>query len=214
MRSTTWIILALTACAPSAQPPARPGSRGLRADEHLDEAHRHARRAEELSRWPETRPDGSGSFDHPGSGLWYRRWDLAQEEARMAATHRGAAAGLHAVYEEACGQTPLGEVARSPLQRYGVGGTNTGDGVVVFLRPDAGTPDALLKAIRCHRAWMMLGERGMEECPLDLAGIHVIAHGDPSGISIEITVSDSRLVPELQRRTAKDLEQAATPPPR
>jgi hypothetical protein len=49
----------------------------------------------------------------------------------------------------------------------------------------------------------------MEECPLDLAGIHIIAHGDPSGISIEITASDPKLVPELQRRAAKDLEYAA-----
>jgi hypothetical protein len=79
----------------------------------------------------------------------------------------------------------------------------------LFLEPGAGRPEALLRAIRCHRAWMMLGERGMEDCPLDLAGIQVVAHGDPGGISVEITVRDPRLVPELQRRAAKDLEAAA-----
>jgi hypothetical protein len=87
---------------------------------------------------------------------------------------------------------------------------NLEDGVRVFLHPDAGQPEALLRALRCHRAWMMLGDRGMEDCPLDLAGIHVVAQGDPTGISVDITVHDPNLVPELQRRAAKDLEMAAT----
>jgi len=209
MRLPALTAIVLAACGSTQAPTARPGSRGLHADEHLDEAHRHAQRAEELSRWPDTRPGGPGSFDDSRTGLWYRRWDTAGEEARMAASHHSSAAALHAAYEEACGTTPLGEIAVSPLQRHGVGGTNTADGVLVFLGPDAGPPDELLKAIRCHRAWMMLGERGMEECPLDLAGLRVIAHGDPSGISIELAVSDPKLVPELQRRAAADLEQAA-----
>jgi hypothetical protein len=55
---------------------------------------------------------------------------------------------------------------------------------------------------------MMLGDRGMEDCPLDLPRIHVVAHGDPAGTSVDITVDDPALVPELQRRAAKDLETA------
>jgi hypothetical protein len=202
--------IAIAACTPAAPPAARPGARGPRADEHLDAAREHDRRAHELARWPETRPSGSGTFDDPRAGLWYRRVDTVQEEKQAAASHCSSAADIHARYQEACGDAPLSEVSVSPLQRHALGGTNVEDGVIVFLRPDAGTPEALLRAIRCHRAWMMLGERGMEDCPLDLEGIRVVAHGDPTGISVEITVADPALVPELQRRAAKDLEMTAS----
>jgi hypothetical protein len=208
LRALTAIALAACGATPPPRAPS-PGSRGLRADQHLDAAREHERRAQELARWPETRTGGAGAFDDPRGGLWYRRWDTSEDEARLAASHHSAAAELQARYEEACGETPADRVSVSPLQRHGVGGTNQPDGVLIFLRPDAGRPDALLEEIRCHRAWMMLGEAGMEDCPLDLAGIRVVAHGDPNGISVEITVSDPRLVPELQRRAARDLESAA-----
>jgi hypothetical protein len=210
MKVRILTALALAACSTTTPPPRQPspGSRGLRADQHLDAAQAHERRAQELARWPETRPGGAGAFDDPRAGLWYRRIDTAEEQARAAAGHRGAAADLHTEYDAACGEAPAEQVSLSPLQRHGVGGTNVPGGVVVFLRPDAGRPDALLQQIRCHRAWMMLGESGMEDCPLDLAGIRVVAHGDPAGISVEITVDDPKLVPELQRRAARDLEAA------
>jgi len=210
MKVHALTALAVAACstAPAPRPPS-PGSRGLRADQHLDAAREHERRAQELARWPEARPDGIGAFDDSRGGLWYRRWDTAQDEARMAAGHRDAAADLHARYEEACGEAPLDRVSVSPLQRHGIGGTNQAGGVLVYLRPEAGRADELLKEIRCHRAWMMLGESGMADCPLDLDGIRVVAHGDPRGISVEITVRDPALVPELQRRAARDLEAAA-----
>lgn len=219
IRASTALALALApalvACSSAPPPrPASPGSRGLHADQHLDAAQEHERRAQELARWPETRPDGAGAFDAPQGGLWYRRWDTVADEQRLAEGHRSAAADLHAQYEEACGAEPADKVSVSPLQRYGVGGTNIPDGVVIFLRPEAGRSDALLQEIRCHRAWMMLADSGMSDCPLDLAGIEVVAHGDPSGISVQITVKDPRLIPELQRRAAKDLETASHPHPR
>lgn len=204
------LALALAACSSAPPPrPAAPGSRGMRADQHLDAAREHERRAQELSRWPETRPDGVGAFDAPQGGLWYRRWDTAHDEERLATAHRSAAADLQAEYEEACGSTPAETVSVSPLQRFGIGGTNLPDGVLIFLRPEAGRPDELLGAIRCHRAWMMLAESGMSDCPLDLEGIQIVAHGDASGASVQITVKDPRLVPELQRRAARDLEVTA-----
>jgi hypothetical protein len=213
MRTGAWIAIALSACgtAPPARHPPAPGSRGLRADQHLDAARDHQRRAVELTRWPEMRSAEAGSFDDPRGGLWYRRWDTTKEESRLATSHRSEAAGLQAEFDEACANTPTDRVAISPLRQFGVGGMNEDNGVLVFLRPEAGPADALLKQIRCHRAWMMLGESGMGDCPLDLAGIHVVAHGDPSGISVEITVDDPKLVPELQRRAAHDLEAAAQP---
>ena len=98
MKVRILTAIALAACSTTTPPPRQPspGSRGLRADQHLDAAQAHERRAQELARWPETRPGGAGAFDDPRGGLWYRRIDTAEEQARAAAGHRGAAADLHA----------------------------------------------------------------------------------------------------------------------
>ncbi len=208
MRSLSAVIL-LAACssATTATPaPERPGSRGLHADEHLDAAREHDRRAKELARWPESR--ATAQFDAPGTSLWYRAWDSGAEHERLATTHRSAAAHQQAGYEEAC-RDRTREASISPLQRYGLGGTPTADGVMIFLSPLAGPPERLLADLQCHRAWMMLSSSGMDECPLDLDGVHVEAHGDTSGITVEIKVRDRKLVPELQRRASRDLEAAA-----
>lgn len=207
MRTSLFAIL-LVACTPATTtaPPPHAGSRGLRRDAHADAARDHARRASELARWPNARTSDVGRFDDPSTGLWYRAWDTAAAHERLAETHRSAAAGLQAEYDEACGSAGLSEVAVSPLQRYGVGGSPTADGVLVFLSPDAGTADQLVAAMRCHRAWMMMSEREMDDCPLDLAGIRLQVYGDASGVSVEIKLRDKALVPELQRRAARDLE--------
>jgi len=49
----------------------------------------------------------------------------------------------------------------------------------------------------------------MDDCPLDLPDIMLDARGDREGITVSIAVRDPKLVPELQRRTAHDLEAAA-----
>jgi hypothetical protein len=207
MRSSLWLVVVAACSTTAAPPPARPGSRGPRADEHLEAAVEHARRADELSRWPDARRSDTGRFDDPSTGLWYRNWDSAKGEARMSAIHRSEAARLQAEYEAACVDIPPELVQVSPLQRYGVGGTTTKDGVTIYMEPEAAPPaDRLLAEMRCHRAWMMLGGAGMDACPLDLAGIQVQAHGDQAGVSVEITIDDPALVPELQRRAAMDLE--------
>jgi len=79
----------------------------------------------------------------------------------------------------------------------------------VYLAPDAGPPDLLLAKMKCHRAAMMLAPGGMDDCPLDLPDITLDARGDTDGITVAIGVRDPRLVPELQRRAAHDLEAAA-----
>lgn len=204
------LLFALVACTPPApQRPAPKTSRGLHADEHLEAAREHARRANELASWPEARRNDVGRFDDPNTGLWYRAWDQAQEERRLAAIHEGQAAQLQVAYDEACANVDPGHIRVSPLQRYGTGGMPTGDGVVVFMGTEAGPPDRLLAEMRCHRAWMMLSEAGMEDCPLDLPNLQIQAHGDKTGISVEIRVQDRTLIPELQRRAARDLEMAA-----
>jgi hypothetical protein len=178
----------------------------MRADAHLEAARDHARRAKDLERWPAVRSGDVGRFDDPQAGIWYRAWDTSVEQARLAHAHESRAAALHASYEEACGQRQLAEVSVSPLQRFGIGGAPMADGVMVFLSADAGPPDELLASLRCHRAWMMLGESGMDACPLDLAGLEIRAYGDRHGVTVEIRPTDSRLVPELQRRAAAELE--------
>jgi len=204
-------LLAIASCATSTPAPARAPapSRGLHADEHLDAAREHARRAEELSRWPESRRNDTGQFNDPATGLWYRSLDRAEDHLRIAEVHRSEAAQIHAAYDEACANVARDSIQVSPLQRYGRGGMPTSDGVVVFLGTEAGPADRLLAELRCHRAWMMLSEAGMDACPLDLPGIHVQAHGDDTGISIELRVNDPKLVPELQRRAARELEVTA-----
>ena len=79
----------------------------------------------------------------------------------------------------------------------------------MYLSPDAGSPDRLLARMKCHRAAMMLAPSDMDDCPLDLPDIVLDARGDTEGITISIVARDPKLVPELQRRAAHDLEAAA-----
>jgi hypothetical protein len=188
----------------------KPGPRGLRADQHLGIASREGDRAEELTRWPDTRPrlDGTSVDTQLAAGTWFGMWDTAAEHRQLAQVHRSAAAQLQADYEQACREIPADVVSVSPLQRYAVGGSPTANGTVVLLSAEAGPPDHLLAALRCHRAWMMLGRTAMDDCPLDLPGLQVSARGDASGIELTMTVSDPSLVDELRRRAAHELEAA------
>lgn len=207
MYRSASLCLILTACATTSVNE-KAGPRGLRADQHLSAASREEEHAAQLARWPDTRPgaDGTTVDQQQAAGTWFGTWDTATEHRRLAQIHRSAAAALQAEYEQACEDTPPDLVSVSPLQRYGISGTRTDDGVLVLLSASAGPPDRLLAAMRCHRAWMMLGRTDMDDCPLDLPGIQVSARGDADGIELTISVPDRTLVPELQRRAAHDLE--------
>ena len=111
-------------------------------------------------------------------------------------------------YQQQCGSRPAEDVAVSPLQRFGLGGWPTSMGVIVYLSAAAGTPDQVLADLRCHRAFMMLGPAGMDDCALDLPGIAFDARGDREGITLSIVVKDPALVEELHRRAAHELEAA------
>jgi hypothetical protein len=208
MRTSLSLILLVAAC--SAPSPRRdPTSRGLRASEHLDEARDHSARSNELASWPDRRatqdPDGQLA-----AGRWSRSFDTTQVQAQAARAHRGEAAALQAEFDEACRDRAFVDMSMSPLQRYGKGGTPTSEGVRVFLSSYAGKPDALMAEIRCHRAWMMLAPPVMESCPLNLPGLRINAVGDANGVTVDISISNPDLVPELQRRTMLDLEGART----
>lgn len=142
-----------------------------------------------------------------GSGVvWNRSWDTHGEQEQRAKVHRSKAAALQAAYEEACGARPLAEVSISPLKRYASSGWNTSTGVVLYLVPEAGPAERLLADLKCHRAWMMLAPADMDDCPLDLPGLALDAHGEGDRITVSISVRDRKLVGELQRRAARELE--------
>jgi len=201
------LLCLVTACAASSVHE-RPGPRGLRADQHLAIADRENERANELTHWPDPRAAGPGAetADRSVAGNWYGSWDTSAEHQRLALAHRSAAAQLEDDYARSCGDSPAEAASVSPLQRFGMGGSPIPGGTLVLLSTEAGPPDRLLAALRCHRAWMMLGRSDMDDCPLDLAGLQVNARGDEHGIELTLTVSDPRLVDELRRRTAHDLE--------
>lgn len=194
------LVLALSSCATAPTPAAKPGPRGLHANEHLDVAKSHEDLATQATRWPDDSGPGGMSLH------WVRAWDTGAEHERIARIHRSKAAQLEAAYAEACGDRPISVVSVSPLQRYGISATNTATGVELLLSPQAGGPDRLLADMKCHRAWMMLAPANMEACPLDLPGLVVDAHDAGDTISVTLSVRDAQLVPDLQRRAAHDLE--------
>src|SRR3954468_2758417 len=103
--------LALCLVAACAGPTAseRPGPRGLRGDQHLSTASREENRAEQLTRWPDTRPgpDGTNLNQQLAAGSWLGTWDTAAEHRRVAQIHRSAAAQLQAEYAAACREMPM-----------------------------------------------------------------------------------------------------------
>ena len=205
MSLSSWLLVplvAITACG-GASSEGNAGPRGARASDHIAIADRESRRGDEIARWPDKRIETGPQFT---AGAWFGRWDTAAEHHRIAQFHRGEAAQLEAAYEEACGDASTQTVSVSPLQRYGIGADSAVGGTMVLLSPDAGPPDKLLAAMRCHRAWMMLGRSAMDDCPLDLPGIHVVARGDAAGIELTITIDNAALIPELRRRAAHEVE--------
>jgi hypothetical protein len=194
-------MIFLAACAATLEPGASPpGSRGLRASEHLAAA----RDEDALARADQSYPDEL-LVGEP----FHRTWEGPQEHARIAQIHRGEAEQLQAQYEDACGQRGASAAAASPIERYGIGGAPTANGVVIYLSADAGGPSEALSAMTCHRAWLMLAPVGATDDPLDLDGIHVNATGTPESVAVTISEPDRALVGELQRRAERELETGA-----
>jgi len=197
-------VALLVACAGAPRSQAKGGPRGLRASEHLDAAREH----DDIARHPAGFPGPQVAPDATALP-WLRSWDTSTEQDRLADIHRSEAARLQAEFEEACGSRSLEEIAISPLQRHATSGWRTSAGMILYLDPSAGSPDKLLADMKCHRAWMMLAPTRMDDCPLDVPGIVIDAHGDRDNITVSIAVRDPKLVGELQRRAEHDLESGA-----
>jgi hypothetical protein len=200
------LVLCIAACATIPVPRPKGGPRGLHADEHVAMAEHHDEQARDAAQGPTNGITFPNALPVP----WLASWDSAAEHERLAATHRSRAAALEAAYDEACGDRPHEEVSLSPIVRYATGGWNTSSGVILYLSTMAGPADRLLADLNCHRAWMMLQPaESMENCTLDLPGILLDARGDGEGITLSIAVRDPKLVDELHRRAAHDLESGA-----
>lgn len=200
---TAVALFALAACGPGTSTPPPRVARDMRANEHQDAARLHAARAAELARVSDALREQPKKWkDDPKTGLWFRSLD----EEQQADAHLEAAARLQADYQERCAGLSRDEITISPLQQFSTGGMAKPDGVIVFLAPAAGPADRLLRALRCHQAWMRLGEAQRDECPLELAGIDLVTYGDRTGISVEIAIQDPAQVGELQRRAQHVIE--------
>ncbi len=211
------LAVALTACA--THPPVKPsqqagGPRGLRASEHLDVAAQQQEVALQESTFPDMRNNGINT-GVPLAQPWYRSWGAGTDHDENAKYHRAKAGAIYAEYTAACGEKPSAEVAVSPFVRFGIGGWPTQSGAIVYLSPEAGTPDTVMAALVCHQAWMMLAPaENMDDCPLDLNGLSFDARGDSDGITVSLTIKDPKKIAELQRRVAHDLELAQKRAPR
>jgi hypothetical protein len=204
MRALAVVLVA--ACATTQAPPPPGGPRGLRATEHLQVARQHDELAQRRTVWP----DATSASPDTAGVPWFRSWDTSAEHRELAMAHRSEAERLRDEYERACGARDAAEIALSPLRRYGLGGWPTSSGVILYLDPKAGPPDRLLADLRCHRAWMLLAPApDMDMCPFDLPDIQLDARGDDDVITLSIVVHDPKLVEELHRRAAHELEQPA-----
>jgi len=186
--------LLIAACVSTSTGPSG-GPRGLRASEHIEEAHSH----DELARHRFAGNEEDG-------GPWVRHWDTASENEQAAAVHRSQAAALRAAYEQACRGRTAAQASISPFDRYAIGGTATAGTVVFYLDASAGPADRWVADIECHRAWMMLAPEDDEADPLDLPGLVIDAKGDRNGITVSIEARDPDVAGELHKRAAHLLE--------
>src|SRR6185436_4568565 len=103
----------------------------------------------------------------PASPLpWYRSWDADTERAKLARI--ADVDGLEAEYVDACGPGLPHRVTGSPLLRQRMASWNTSTGVVIYLSPQAGSPELVLSDLRCHLVGMMMAPFGVDDCPFDL----------------------------------------------
>lgn len=198
----TYAVLLLAACATSSRrDPVKPES--MTASEHLAQARAHS---EAAGKSPHEYPSAFGSSSYP----WYYFWDPSTDHRAIAEAHRDAADQLRLSYEAACAAVARDTAWVSPLDRYARAMDLLPRGVVVHLDPEAGTPDAVLAAIRCHRAWLLLETRSSNaESPLLVDGVVFVVHAGGAGIEVMIGVDDASKLPELVRRTRLTVERAA-----
>jgi hypothetical protein len=182
LNHTLLIVLLMSACAgPGTQPPEPPHNEPLSTDEHLAEAQRHDRVADEQSR---IKRNSEGApiecFDTPVPGLeiggedarpmqpcWTSVESPTEKDQRIAQWHRKAsrdhrerASSLVSVEKQSCGGLGEDSIAMDPFHQRrdlvsvkDVGGKNTPKGVEISLKKVTGlSAEWLLRVCQCHQA--------------------------------------------------------------
>lgn len=195
------LALVLLAACEAASPEPVQGPRGARTTQHVEQARKHDEIARSRTSWPVTEEVAPAPMVP-----FVVTWDPDSDHERMARHQGSKAAANEKEFRDACGQREVEKVVGSPLTRHRVGGWNTDDGVVVLLSVVAGPKARLLADLRCYRAWLLAGTDVDKDSPLALPGLLVEAEGTQDGITLTLTVKDTALIPELQRRVMRQLE--------
>jgi len=206
----TLALVLVTACGTTSLEPVQ-GPRAVRTSDHLEAAREHDKIAH--SHTPAVTDEvtpGVPTTTTPAMPFFIK-WDPGSDHARIARIHRSEAAANRAEYGDACGERDVKKVVGSPLSRHRVGGWNTGNGVVVVLSTLAGPEQQLMTDLRCYRAWLIVGSGVEQDSPLALPGLLADVRGDQDGITLTLTTRDARLIPELQRRVLRQLEESRRP---
>ena len=145
-------------------------------------------------------------WDRPYSGQtwfpWFYYWDPQLEHARLTSAGIEQAQALELEHRAACNDIPERSQARSPLDTYAIDAARVRDGVRVHVAAEVGPPDALLVALRCHRAWLRLRPGSLERDDVfALDGLKVVVHaGARDGVDVLLSSDDPALIGELDRR--------------
>lgn len=203
-------FLVLAGSCATAHHGTRPGD--MTAAEHLDNARSHT---EQISGWRGTYRGVYGGhhagYWGPGSGWypWYYSWDPDEEHRALAAAHRDAADQLKLQFEAACAYFPRGLEVESPLDSFTTSISAIPSGVVFHVSDRAGSPDAVLASLRCHRAWLQLAPNpAAANNPLLIEGVKWMTHAGRDDVEVMATARDDGAAAELARRSALTLERA------
>ena len=152
--------------------------------------------------WIASPPSWQQPYTGRGWYPWSYYWEPGREYRQLLDAQVPAKDALLQRHRAACETIPDRIQALSPFESYAFGSARLDDGVLVHLVPDAGPPDALLVALRCHEAWLRLAPRdSARDDVLGVDGISLVV--DASGrdtIEVMIVGSDRRAVDELERR--------------
>lgn len=105
-------------------------------------------------------------------------------------------------HRAACDTIPEHVQALSSFDSYAFGSARVGDGILIHLVPEAGPPEVLLVAIRCHEVWLRLSPRaGARDDVMAVDGTKVVVHAaGRDAIEVMISSPDPRAIDQLERR--------------
>lgn len=115
-----------------------------------------------------------------------------------AAEHRSAAPELQAFEDDACRAVEHDARAECPLLGAVIAANDLEDGIILRLSMHAHTR-AVIDRVRCHIAFGHVhSQHEMDKCPLYIEGVKL--RPAEEGRSIELTVDNPSMLPELWRR--------------